>query len=432
MDPSNTFILFTTFILLSAFFSWTELALMSLSTHKVESLIKQRKSWALVLKKIKENNERLLITILIWNNLVNVAASALATVAAWDFAKTLWLWDWTWIAIATWTVTLILLLFWEITPKTLAIKYAEKISLSVAPIYKMLMFILLPIVIFAELFLRLVSKITWTNNNKWEDVSAEDVNAFIEMSNEMWAVEDNEHSQIRWILTMNDTEVRTVMTPRVNVIWLSDELAIDEALNIFFNNSHSRLPVYKGNLDNIVWILTFREIIELKEKWNNLKKLNSLDIKKPITVPWNQFIDSVLNTFQKSHKHMAIVIDEYGWVDWIVTLEDIVEEVFGEIQDETDKEKNKTYKIWDNTIITDWYTIFKNIVEELDIDVYNLDNENTENYLDENINYIINDILDRFPKNGEEINMWWISFIVKSVKWKVIEEVEITYKKETD
>jgi len=426
MDPLTTLILFIVFIFLSAFFSWTELALMSLSSHKIESLVKQKKSWALTLKKIKENNERLLITILIWNNLVNVAASVIAASASVWIANSLWLWEWLWMFIATWTVTIILLLFWEITPKTLAIKYSEWISLAVAPFYRILTFLLLPIVIFAELFLKLVSKITWVKTDEWENVTADDVDAFIEMSNEMWVVEDEEHSQIRWILNMNDTEVRTIMTPRINIVWINWDLNIKSAIKIFFENSHSRLPVYLESLDNIIWIITFREIIELNELWKWDILLKTCKLLKPVTVPSNQHINSVFNIFKKSHKHMAIVMDEYGGVDWLVTLEDIMEEVFWEIQDETDNEENKINKISNTLISTNWNIAFKDILDVFHIWVYDIEDSRAEEYLDENLNYIINDILDRFAKPWDNITFWKVlEFNIKEVSDKVINTVEV-------
>ena len=185
MDPL-TIILFVFLFLLSSFFSWTEIALMWLPSHKVDSLVKQWKFWAKALKYIKDRNDKLLITILIWNNLVNVYTATLATQIAMWMARQSWMEESLAIWISTWAVTFLLLMFWEIAPKSFATKNAEKISLLVSKIYKFLMLILFPVVYSIE---KLIKLFTW--KDKVSNVTNEEIEAFIDMWKDSWTLEDS-------------------------------------------------------------------------------------------------------------------------------------------------------------------------------------------------------------------------------------------------
>lgn len=419
-------ILFIIFIILSAFFSWTEIALMSLSNHKVISLEKEKKIWSKFLKKIKKENDRLLITILIWNNLVNVWAASLATATSIELAENFWFpWNY-WIWIATWMVTLILLLFWEITPKTICSKYNEKISLIVAPIYFYLIKILLPISIFIEIFVKVIWKLFWGNIHP--KMSTEELEAFIDMSHEKWAVEAEEHKKIKSILDLGETLAESVMTPRVQMDAINIDSTVDQLCDFLLTRSHSRIPVYRDTIDNIDYVITFKEAFKLKESWRWNKKLSELMLDKIIKVPLTQPVDKIFEILQKSRKHIALVLDEHWWVEWIITLEDIIEEVFGDIKDETDREWIYLSKLKDWKIQADWNVIINDILSELKID----DIEDIwlgEEFLWENLSYIITSRLERFPENGEILELlWkniWIKLNVKQINWWKIGQIII-------
>lgn len=409
MDPISL-IIFITLISLSAFFSWTEMALMTISQHKIESLIKQNKSWAHALKKIKSKNDKLLITILIWNNLVNVWASSLATLMTISMADKLNLpWSYS-IWIATWVVTLILLLFWEITPKSLCSKYSEKISLTVAPIYVFLMFVLTPITIFIEWFVKIANFFAWKNNSQ-NIMSSEELEAFLDISRERWAVEEEEHKKIKWILDLWDTEASSIMTPRIQVEFVSLSMTINEVCDFFLANSHSRLPVYNKHRDDVNFVITFREAFTFKSKGLWEEKLSNLKLNKIIKVPLNQPVDVIFETFQKSRRHIALVIDEYGWVAWVITLEDIIEEVFGDIKDEYDKEEIFIRRVGENELVVKGEVLIEDILEEFETTCSDIWIE--ENFTWETIAYVITSILERFPDNWEEIILEWKEFNLK-------------------
>ncbi len=269
----------------------------------------------------------MLITILIGNNLANVAASALATVASIKIAESFSLPGEYGIGIATGAVTMILLLFGEITPKSIASKYAGPISLAVAPFYEILMTALTPITVAIEWFVIGIRRAFGTPDRA-PSMTSEELEAFIDISHEQGAVETHEHKKIKGVLDLSETEASSVMTPRVKVDFISKESTIDEAIDIFLALSHTRLPVYGEDSDDVDHVVTLREVLSWQKQGIGATKLADLDLEKIIKVPLTKPLDQIFETFQKSRKHIALVMDEYGGVAGIVTLEDIVEEVF--------------------------------------------------------------------------------------------------------
>ena len=394
MDPLQIW-LFIILFFLSAFFSGTELALMSLADHKLESLLKQNKFWSKSLKKIKENNDRLLITILIWNNLVNTFTAALATTIAINIAKSWWLWvsEATAIWLSTWIVTFLLLLFGEIIPKSIATKNASFISLLVAPIYKTLMLILYPVISFLEVLIKVFSK--WWNIEK---ITEEEIESFMDIWKEAWALKHEDHEKIKSILDFSDTDVEEIMTPRVKIEALSNENTVQEAFDFFITHTHSRIPIYSKTIDNITHIMTIRDILNA----DKAKKLKDLDLTDVLRVPLNQHIDSLLKTFQSSRRHISIVMDEYGWVAWLITLEDIMEEIFWEIRDETDNEVDEIRENGTDSVIVESDVLFWEVLNKFKITYSDLGLSEKE-FSWETLSYMITEKLKRFPKKWEKI-----------------------------
>ncbi|HRI35601.1 MAG TPA: CNNM domain-containing protein [bacterium] len=341
--------MFAFLVSLSAFFSGTELALMTLSAHRVESIAKTGGFSARILKRLKANPDRLLVTILIGNNLANVGASALATVSALTLAESLRLPGEYGIAIATGAVTFILLMFGEITPKSLAAKHAVSISLAVAPIYAVLVVLFLPISIVLEAFLWVVGRIFGTH--RLSDVmTSEELEAFIDFSHKQGAVEDDERKQLKNLLDLAETEAEEAMTPRVRVNFAQLDMTVDEVCDLFLRLPHSRLPVYGRSHDDVDYVVTMRVAFAHRWAGRGTSKLRDLKLEKIIKAPITQPLDTILETFQKSRKHIALLLDEHGGVAGIITLEDVIEEVFGEIQDETDREVREIRTLSDGSL----------------------------------------------------------------------------------
>ena len=409
MDP----LLILTFVVLflfSAFFSGTELALMSLAEHKIDSLVKSKKFGSKSLKKIKENNDRLLITILIWNNLVNVYTAALATTIA------IWLWEASWLPqstaiwIATWVVTFLLLLFWEIIPKSFATKNAAFIALLVAPIYKVLMIMLYPIISFMEILIK-----AFSGKAKVEQMSDDEIESFIDMWKQSWSLDDKEHEKIKSILEFDETTVEEIMTPRVKMDWISSDFTIKEAMDFYLSHTHSRLPVYTWTIDRIDYFITSRDLIKEFSLWHTDKKISEMNLKEVLKVPLNQSIAKLMETFQKAHKIMAVIIDEYGWVSGLITMEDIIEEVFWEIRDETDKEAEEFVKLWKNSLRVEADVLIEDILGKFNLELEEIWLDERE-FGWENLSFIITHILEWFPLKDQII-----TFDITNDENKVVE-----------
>lgn len=432
MDPLLILLFFILF-LLSAFFSASEISLMSLPEHKIDSLVKQNRFWARDLKFIKSQNDKLLTTILIWNNLVNVYIASLATQFAinlsWKFLieQSIIIW------ISTWIITFFLLMFWEIVPKSFASKNAEKIALFVAKPYRLLIFILTPIVFLMEIIIKLI---TW--KTKVTKITDEEIESFIDLWKDNWVFEAAEYEKIKNMLEFSDITVEEIFTPRVNIDAISIEYTINDALDFVLSQTHSRIPVFTDTIDNIEYVVNLRFLIQEQKKWNwNLKLSELKNIDKAIKIPLNYPIDKLLEIFKNSRKHLAIVLDEYGWVAWLVTLEDIIEEVFWDIRDEYDKEKDEIKKIAQNKFEVDPSIIFEDLLDEIWLKFENLWLDEKDYYAT-TLNYFITEELERFPNSWESLEkelIWeWFknekmqTFLVLKIKNVIdnkIESVEV-------
>lgn len=386
-------ILFIILFLLSGFFSGSEIALMSLPKHKIDSLVKNKKFWARQLKNLKENTDRLLILILIWNNLVNVYTAALATQIAMEISK----WPEA-LAIATWVVTVFLLLFWEIIPKSIASKNAVTFSLFVAPIYNFLMVVLFPLIVFIEFIIKIFS-----GKKKSEQMTDEEIQSFLDMWRAHGWIDDDEHEKLKSIFEFSDTIAEEVMTPRVRLEAIPNTLTVKEAVDYYLSHTHTRIPIYNGTIDKIDYFISARDLLREFVAWNWDKKLTEIKLRKVLKVPLNQPISKLLDIFQKTNKIFAIIMDQYGWVAGLVSMEDIVEQVFGEIRDESDKEAEEFIKTKDWKIICDSLVLMQDLLEEFDLELESIWLDERE-FNGETISYIITDVLENFPVSGEEIS----------------------------
>ncbi len=388
---------------------------MTLSKHAIEWYKREKRFWAKSLESIRSDTDKLLITILIGNNLVNVGASALATVSALTIAEKLGYSGETWLALVTGFVTLILLMFGEITPKTICSRFAGPISLTVAPIYRVLLFVLTPVSFLLNIFVKGVASIFWAKT-LGQKITTEEVEAFIDMSHEGWAVEEDEKKQIKNLLWLSDMTAESVMTPRVTVEFVSRDMTIDEVCEMMMDATHSRFPVSGDNTDDVEFVITFREAFKLQRDGFGDKKISSLSLDKIMKVPLTQPLDDLFEKFQKSRRHIALVLDEHGGTAGIVTMEDVLEEVFWDIKDEKDNEDIYIRKKWDNKLEAIGTVLIDDILEEWNIrpDDIGLPSE----YNGEPLSYIILSEEESFPAVGDEVQF---SHDTSSVVLRVLE-----------
>ena len=323
-------------ILLSAFFSGAETSLTSASKSRMHTLAKSGKKNAIIFEKIFKNKELLICTILLVNNLVNVLASALAT------SILLELFDADGIIYVTIIMTFMILLFGELLPKTIALLKADSIALKISPIFDILVKILYPITISFNSIVNLLMQILNINSLKSNGPesqieSEEELRGAIDLHGDNSKVKQ-EKEMLKSILDLDDVSVDSIMIPRKNIFSLPITITYEELIIRIQNSPHSRVPIWEKNAENIIGVFYVRKLIGYVQSKNTT--FNIMDYcNKPWFIPESSSLAYQLTEFKKRKEHFAIVVDEYGEFLGIVTLEDILEEIVGDIDDELDDMK---------------------------------------------------------------------------------------------
>ena len=347
-------------LILSGLFSGSETALVTLSMARVDALVKEGRGGATALYQLKRDPSRMLTTILIGNNLVNIAASAMATVMA-----TRWFGN-AGPGIAVGVLTMVILIFGEITPKSLATRYSERISL----------FIALPMLGFMRLIYPLVwlfgHLTTWlhhmTGGSGDPTVTESEVISLLNYGEQEGTIEHDEREIIERVFAFNDIKVRDVMTPQGSIFALDGNLTVGEALPKVTGETFSRIPLYYKHPGDLKKVLYLRDLLKAVATGNNDTRLDDIahDL---IHVPQQQKIDELFHQFCKSSRHLASVVDEYGTVRGVVTLEDLLEELVGEIYDESDIAPDAMTRISDHEISVEGATELRVVEEFFAIDL---------------------------------------------------------------
>ena len=319
-------------IILSAFFSGSETSLTSASKPRMHNLARTGKKNAKIFEELFRNKEMLICTILFANNLVNILASAIATKILIELTNN------EGILYATIIMTLMILIFGELIPKTLALSKADQFALKIAPFMKVLVYILYPLTVTLNFVATSILKIFGVNylNFKKEEVSEkreEELRGAIDLHGDDSS--KDEKNMLKSILDLDDITVGSIMIPRKDIFSLSSNIKYNELITKLNNSPHSRIPIWEKNPENIIGIFHIRKLIEIKvdePKTFNIKSL----CQKPWFIPESTRLDNQLLEFKRRKEHFSIVVDEYGEFLGIVTLEDIIEEIVGEIDDEHD------------------------------------------------------------------------------------------------
>lgn len=323
-------------ILMSAYFSASETAFFSMNKIRMKNMASNGSKRAELVLKLAENYDKLLSSILIGNNIVNIASSSIATVL---FVK--WLGN-TGVSVSTAAMTVIVLIFGEITPKSLAKNMPEQFALFSAPILRVINIILSPLNLIFSLWQKLVYKVVKPPKDR--GVTEEELLTMVEEAQNDGEINPYESELIRNAIEFNDIEVIDIHTNRVDVIAVDLNTSNEEIERIFREHGYSRLPVYKDSIDNIVGILNQKDFNNASKDDFKIKKI----MNTPVFVVPSMKISQLLTLLQKKKSHMAVIIDEYGGTVGIVTLEDILEELVGEIWDEHDEVIENIKKIGDN------------------------------------------------------------------------------------
>jgi putative hemolysin len=424
-DPLNLIILIfeviilLSFIILSAFFSSAETALFSLSKLQLKKIQKEEEdNWRIKsISKLLDDPQRTLISILIGNMFVNIVASSLATYLAIKLIGNVG------IGIASGIMIFIILIFGEIVPKSLAVANAENISKRVARPIEIISIGLSPLIKFFKAIIIIHFYLFGKKSiREKKEITEEDLITLIDAGKDEGVIEEEENEMIRNIFEFSDTMVKEVMIPRVDMAFISSDTTLGSILKLIKKMGHSRIPVYEETIDNIIGILYAKDLLGIYQQWYTSKEKFDLKeiIREAYFVPENKKIDELLDIFQKDRIQIAIAIDEYGGTAGLITMEDVVEEVVGEIIDEYDKEIKLFEIVGDNTVITDAIISIEKINEILNIEI-------PENGF-ETLGGFIYDLLGRVPEKDEKIKYQNCQIIIEQVIKNRIKRVKIIKK----
>jgi len=357
-------------IIFSAFFAYAETAVTSIGRLKVEEFAEKKKSGYRSLVWLKDNPSTMLATLLVGNNLVNISASALATSMAISYLASIGYGS-TGIAvgIAIGIMTFLILVFGEIIPKTVAIRSAEKSVLIVSPMVRFFSIVLYP---FIQIFIWVSTPFVYLFGGRMPKrgpfLTKEEMKMLLSIGEKEGILEEEEREMISSIFEFGATIAREVMTPRPDMQCIEVSDPIDKVNTLISEGGHSRIPVYEGSLDNIVGVVYAKDLLRLKAQCD--PGVNLRDLLRPaLFIPEAKRVDSLLHEMQAARTHIAIVVDEYGGTAGVVTMEDIVEEIVGEIYDEFEKKVKNVEKIDDNTTIVDARTNISDLNSMLSINL---------------------------------------------------------------
>ncbi|MBN1793025.1 HlyC/CorC family transporter [Candidatus Woesearchaeota archaeon] len=338
-------------LFLSGFFSGAEVALISLSKHKVRKLISQRYAGAKYIKKLKDNPHRMLSTILLGNNAVNIGAAALTTsIAIRMFGHYA-------VGIATGIMTFLVLIFGEITPKSIATAHNEIVSRIVAPPIWYLSLIFSPILTVLEFMVSAIPKV-FGISLKPKKMTEDDMIHLVKIAQEEGAILDSEEKLITNVLLFDNKKIKAVMTPRRKIVSLGSGLTISGAVKIFARTKFSRLPVYDEVKHQYIGVVYAKELIEHSDKGD--ESITSI-MKPTLFVSGNMGLSRMFQLFKERHSQFALVLNEIGQVSGMITLEDLLEEIVGEIHDEMETVSEKIVKISDKKYLVEGDTELEKI-----------------------------------------------------------------------
>src|SRR6056297_2248581 len=321
-------------IVLSGFFSSSEIAMFSLAQHRVEALMEDEVPGSETVAELKEDPHRLLVTILVGNNIVNIAMSSIATglLAYFNFSQSQS------VAIATFGVTAIVLLFGESAPKSYAVENTESWALRIARPLKYSEYLLLPLVVTFDYLTRVVNRVTGGRSAiETSYVTRDEIQDMIETGEREGVIEEEEREVLQRIFRFNNTIAKEVMTPRLDMTAVPKGATLDEAIETCVQSDHERVPVYDGNLDNIIGIVNIRDLVREKHYGEGTARLTDL-VQPTLHVPESKNVDELLQEIQKERMQMVVVIDEFGTTEGLITMEDMVEEIVGDILESDEEE----------------------------------------------------------------------------------------------
>jgi len=395
---------------LSGYFSGLEVALVSIRRSKIEQMLKDKVRGASSLHKLKSNPSRMMSSVNLGNNLASIAATALATDISLKFFGDDGL------AIAIGIMTFLILIFGEITPKTYCNANATKVAIKNSRILLIFGYVFFPIVWIFEIITKGMIKLTGSSDMP-PGLTEDEIKEVVEQGYKDKAIEKQESELVHGALNFDDIVIRTVMTPRTKMFKLNSKMMLFEALPEINKSGFSRIPVFADNTDQIVGIVHVRDVLKKLEGDEKVISLEQI-MREPVFVSQEKRVSDLLKEMQGRRTHMAIVLDEFGGVEGCVTLEDLLEEIVGEIQDETDTEKPSFQRDGQNAIVTDGDI-------EIDVinDIFQSDIPPGDDY--STLNGLLHEQLHDMPKEDDKIEISSLRIIIEKVSKNKPERIRI-------
>lgn len=419
MDPSDVrqIIILVILIMLSAFFSSAETALTAVNKLRIRSLAEEGVKKAKTVNKLIENPSKMLSAILIGNNIVNLTTSSLATTFAIHIAEKMGMGNNTSVAIgiATGVVTLLILIFGEIAPKSLATLYSEKLSLAYGAIIYFLTQLLTPVIfVINKLSMGILMLFRIDPNNRNSAITENELRTIVDFSHEEGVIESEERRMITNVVDFGDSLAKDVMVPHIDMQFANVNYTYGELLQAFEEDKFSRLPVYEGTRDNVIGIINLKDVFFYKGKKEDF------DIRKIMREPYFTYefqkTSELMMELRKASSSVAIVLDEYGSTAGLITLEDLLEEIVGEIRDEYDTDEvDPIQKIGENEYIAEGTARLDEVNEAVGL---NLESDDYDSIA----GHIIS-LLEHLPKVSESVVDGNVTYVVKAIDKNRIDKV---------
>ncbi len=403
MDPSVVaqIIALIVLLILSAFFSSAETAFVSVNLIRMRSLAEDGNKRAKKVLKIASDSPKMLSAILIGNNLVNISASSLATTIA------LALWGKASVSIATGILTFLVLIFGEISPKTIATTYADKIAPAYCGIVWALMTVLTPFIfIINKISKGLLFLFGFDPNKHKASITEDELRTIVDVSREEGIIESDEHEMISNVFDFGDSQAKDVMIPRIDMTCISVDSTYDEIISVFREYKYTRLPVYEESVDNVTGVVNVKDLL-LCENHDDFSVKEIL--RKPYYTYEFKNISELMEELRKTSNNFTIVVDEYGSTVGMITLEDLLEEIVGEIRDEyDDDEEDDIVQLGENEYLLSGSVRLDDIS-----DILNLPEADEECDDYDSVGGLIIKHLERLPQNGDEVDFGDFRLVVE-------------------
>ncbi len=404
-------------LICSAFFSASETAIFSSKKVRIRHLAEEGDPRAILTSRLLEQPNRLISTILVGNNVVNIGATALATTLA------IGIFGDTGAGIATGFMTVIILVFGEITPKTLASRRAEEVALKTSRFINTLGIILWPLIKVLNLLTNALIKIFGGQSKESPLVTEEEIRMLVNVGQEEGLLDQDEREMINSIFEFDETLVREVMIPRIDIIAVNAAESIDNVIKLIVAVGHSRIPVFENTVDDIVGVLYAKDLFEpLLGKEGTRGSIKQL-MRPAYYVPESKRVRDLFAELRKEKVHMAIVLDEYGGTAGLVTIEDLIEEIVGDIQDEFDREEKNIETLSDGELLVDARTPIYDINEILELDLPDDEFDTISGLVFHN--------LGKLPYEGQELDIGSLHVIVAKVTGRRIGKLRLKRKDRT-